>query len=186
MKFFTPELFVQGNSLNPTLVDQSEAAWEEALDRYGIHFQSIADSLPESMRRFCDEQCLHDADVFAPALIDGPPKQVMIVAQQVNTLRPETLNTLITLRYDVVEDPTIEIPVVSELFSDRCPVWLYEEIDVVAPGVFSHEILYSDGRVLKILFHDFHYDTARLVLPEWTLQELLRKKPRGLVASSVA
>jgi hypothetical protein len=175
MKFFTPELFVQGNSSDDDLVDQVEAAWEEALERYDQHYRTFEAQLPVGMQRFCKEQCLHDADVFAPAVMPGPGNEVVIIAQQVNTLLPETLNTLAILRYTVTQEPTVEIPVVSNVFNDTQPIWLYDEVDVVGPGVFSHEILISNGRVVRVLFRDFRYEIARLVLPERSLYTLLQE-----------
>ena len=66
------------------------------------------------------------------------------------------------LFYSVADDPVIETPVSSEVFHPAQPIWLYEEVDVVESGLFSHEILVSDGRIIKIRFTDFHYSIVPL------------------------
>jgi hypothetical protein len=169
MKFFTPELYVQGNSNDDDVVDWVEAEWERRIKRYKRHYKKIEAQLPPMLRRFNDEQCLHDADVFAPAVLprNAPwnGQEVVIVAQQTNTLVPEYINTLAILQYTITAAPVIETPLESPVFKTGRPHWLYEEVDVVEPGVFSHEILTSDGRVIKLLFSDFTYHIAPLCLP---------------------
>src|SRR5438270_1917164 len=158
MKFFTPELYAQGNAPDDDLVDQAEEEWERRLKRYRRHYKKIEEQLPPMLRRFHDEQSLHDANVFTPAVLAGSvpwkPPEVVIVAQQVNTLIPEFLNTLAILHYSITADPIVTVPLQAEAFHGSNPIWLYDEVDVVEPGVFSHEILVSDGRVIKLLFRD--------------------------------
>jgi hypothetical protein len=91
---------------------------------------------------------------------------VVIVAQNIDTLYAEHLNTLMFLQYAVTVEPMIEGPVESPPFHAAQPIWLYDEIDLVEPGVFSHEILISDGRVVKLRFRDFQYYIASLILPQ--------------------
>ena len=45
------------------------------------------------------------------------------------------------------------------------PIWLYDEIDLIEPGVFSHSILVSNGLVVTIHFREFHYHIAPLLTP---------------------
>jgi hypothetical protein len=169
MKYFTPELYVQGNSDDDDAVDYVEKEWERRIKRYRRHYKKIEAQLPPMLRKFDVEQCLHDADVFAPALLpanapwNGP--ELVIVAQQINTVFPEYVNTLAILQYDITAPPVVEVPVESPVFYKEQPIWLYEEVDVVEPGVFSHEILISDGRVIKVLFRNFKYHIAPLCLP---------------------
>jgi hypothetical protein len=165
MRYFTPELFVRGNSADDDVVDQVEEEWEQATRRYRRHYKRIEPHLPESLRRFCAEQCLHDADVFAPALVSAVPygREVVIVAQQINTVLPETVNTLAILTYTVTADPVVEVPVTSNVFNKTQPIWLYDEVDLVEPGVFTHAILISDGRVVKLRFREFRYLVAPLI-----------------------
>jgi hypothetical protein len=168
MKYFTPELYVRYNSPDEAVVAEAEEEWDRAGERYTGHLEAIRPDLPATVLAFCDEHCLHDADVFAPALLprataQGSPQEVCIVTQNVSTLVPEYLNTLILLHYTVTEEPTIDVPLESDVFGQVQPHWLYDEFDLVAPGVFSHEILISTGRVIKLRFRGFRYEVAKML-----------------------
>jgi hypothetical protein len=179
MKFFTPELLVRFRSADDDIADQANKEWERAIERYRRRFQRIRYRLPESLRVFDREQCLHDAEVFGPAWLPLPPlrverRVVVLIAQQINTMLPETQHTLAILEYSVATDPVIEKPVSDESFRESpAPQWEYDEIDLIEPSLFSHEILFSDGRVVKMLFHDFRYHIALLILPTQTGQALV-------------
>jgi hypothetical protein len=167
MKFFTPELYVLGNSADPNEVDRAEAEWERALRRYRRHYRKIEQQLPKGLRDFHDQYCLHDADLFSPAWWTTPvgATNVVIVVQNTNTLVPDHLNTLMFLQYTLSGEPSIETPVASDVFYRGSPVWLYDELDVVEPGVFSHEIFVSDGRVIRLTFREFQIQVAKCVQP---------------------
>ena len=124
--------------------------------------------LPEALRRFHDEQCLHDADWCGVARLPTyafplNSQDVTVIARQENTLIPEFKNTLAILQYVVAAPPVIEKPLESKVFSDVQPIWLYDEIDRVGPGVFSHSILVSNGLVVTIQFREFRYHIAPLL-----------------------
>ena len=58
----------------------------------------------------------------------------------------------------------------SKVFAKSQPRWLYDEIDMPRKGTFSHEVLLSDGRTIRIVFdgcsvHEIHPigTAARLV-----------------------
>jgi hypothetical protein len=167
MRFFRPELYVQGNSPDDDLVDEAEEALERASADYNRRWAEIKAQMPTSVVQFHDEQNLHDADVFAPAQFAGPGSplggDVLIVAQQINTLYAEFIDTLALLSYATTEAPQVEIPIRSPVFNPVQPIWLYDEFDVVSPGVFTHSILISDGRVVTIRFGDFRYHLANLL-----------------------
>jgi hypothetical protein len=169
LKFYSPELYVEAQSQDDDVLDRHEAEMERLGRRYKRYYRRIKAKLPLRLRQFHDEQCLHDADVFAPALLpmsapwDG--QQAIIVAQQINTLFAEYINTLAILQYTITSPPVVEVALDLPLCKRVQPIWLYDEVDVVEPGVFSHEILISDGRVVKLLFSDFNYYIAPLCLP---------------------
>ncbi len=181
MKYFTPELFIKGNSPDDDVVDQAEAEWERASARYRRHYRKIARHLPESLRAFNDQCCLHDADVFGPARLSVHTLpwgflDVVIVAQNTNTLVPEHLNTLMFLQYGVTAEPSVDVPVSSEVFYPGRTIWLYDEIDLIKPGIFSHEILFSDGRVVKLCFREFRFQIAPMVPALATVKDTRKAK----------
>ena len=168
MKYFTPELYVRINAASDDEAEAAHDEWERAGQRYRRRYKKIESQLPEALRKFHDEQCLHDADWCGLAQL--PPYTfplnspgVTIVARQVNTLVPEFLNTLAILQYTVTAPPVIEKPVESDVFSDVQPKWMYDEIDLIEPGVFSHSILVSNGLVVTIQFREFRYHIAPLL-----------------------
>jgi hypothetical protein len=162
MKYFTPELYIQGNSPDEDVVDRAVEEWERANKRYLRRYKKIKGLLPESFCKFHDECCLHDADVFGPAWLSMQTlpwgfRDLVIVAQNVNTLFAEHLNTLMFLQYALSAEPVIERPGPETFFHKGQAIWLYDEVDVLEPGVFLHEIFIRDGRVVKLRFRDFRY-----------------------------
>ena len=170
MKYFTPELYVLGNSPKEADWERQDAEWERQIKRYQRHYRKIKKLLPESVRRFHDDYELHDADVFGPARFSNGARssksdEVVLVAQNTDTLYAEHLNTLMILHYTITAKPIVELPVPSDVFHPGHAVWLYDEIDVVKAGDFLQEVLLSDGRVLKIRFREFRLEIAPLVGP---------------------
>jgi hypothetical protein len=164
MKYLLPQLYVDFNSPDPSIAEEADAAFDQADALARRQWQEIKKYFPANVVRFAEEQLLHDADVLTPArLANG---EIILVAQQANTLSADFLNTLIFLHYVPAKEPTVEIPVVSSVFNRTQPHWLWDEFDLVEPGVFTHSILISDGRVVTIYFRDFHYDLAELVAPD--------------------
>jgi hypothetical protein len=170
MKLFTPELYVQINSEDEDVALAAHDEWERRIKRANRHDKKIEAQLPEALRKFCAEQCLHDADWNGIARLPGcsfpcNAQEIMIIACQENTLIPEFLQTFAILQYTITSPPTFERPVQSKHFSEVQPIWLYDEIDAVSPGVFSHSILVSNGLVVTIHFRDFRYLIAPLLTP---------------------
>jgi hypothetical protein len=171
MKFFPPELYVRVVSSDDEVADAASEEWERAGTRYLKHIKKIWPQLPESLRKFESEVFLHDAEVFGPArlsmqTIPWSDHDVLIVTHNINTLLPEQNRTMTVLQYAVTENPVIQIPVWSDnAFHKGNVIWLHDEIDVVAPGIFSHEIQLSDGRVVSLKFREFRYHFAPLILP---------------------
>ncbi len=168
MKYFTPDMYARINAASDDEAEAAHDEWEQAGRRFRRRYKKIESQLPEFLRKFHDEQCLHDADWCGLALLPTytfplNSSGVTIVARQANTLIPEFLNTLAILQYTVTAPPIIEKPVVSKAFSDVQPIWLYDEIDLIEPGVFSHSILVSNGLVVTIQFREFRYHIAPLL-----------------------
>jgi hypothetical protein len=167
MKYFTPRLHVQNNSPDKGVAARAAAKWRDANKRYIRHYKKIARHLPPDLRNLGDEQLLHDADFDGPRMIrpfplPWGPQFVTIAARQIHTLVAEFRNTVAVLFYEVTEEPIFETPVIHWIYHPARPQWLYDEVDLIKPKLFSHEILVSDGRVIKIRFHDFHYSIVPL------------------------
>jgi hypothetical protein len=149
VKYFTPDLYVQCNSPDADEADRALSEWQRANKRYLRHYAKIKSQLPESFRFFHDNCCLHDADLFGPTWMNKPEsgrcKHVALVAQNINTLQPEYLNT--------------------HPFGLGQSIWLYDELNLVESGLYSHEIMVSDGRIIRLEFREFQLQITKLVEP---------------------
>jgi hypothetical protein len=160
MKYFTPDMFVRLNSGDNAVARRAESEWEKAAARYRTCFRRIAPELPEELRRFCTELDPHDAEIIGLTKRGAPSPR-----RRSAELFARQRNKLLILTYSLAEKPTMEMPLESSVFYNEQPIWLYDEIAVVRPGVFSHEILISNGYVYRFVFKEFEYDEFQIVHP---------------------
>jgi hypothetical protein len=60
------------------------------------------------------------------------------------------------LLYLLADKPSWSLPYDSAAFIDRQQVhWLYDEVDILEEQLYTHEILFSNGRVLRLAFVAF-------------------------------
>lgn len=160
MKYFTPQLYVLLNSRDDSVIDRAEAKWSKAFERYKKRFERIASELPDELRHFCLETYSHDAEMVGLTKAARPSSR-----RRFAELVIRQGNKLATLTYTLTEKPHVEKPVDSPVFLVEQPRWLYDEVDLVKPGLYSHSILLSSGYVLAFLFTDFEYDESPLIHP---------------------
>ena len=164
MKFFTPQLYQQFNSLNDEEADRANEQWEEALRAYQRHLSEIRDRLPSQIIKL-SELDLHDAEILAQSEeirvrvhlsrfpITFPHSGAFLVRGRRGDRekKGEAISLIYGLWDRVREQPSPE----GWKFSKLRPHWLYEELDWIQDrrgGLFFHRILLSDGRVLEIPF----------------------------------
>ena len=160
MMYFTPDLFARLNSSRNDAVSRAEREWEDAVQRYRKHFARIAADLPEELRRFCSEVYPHDAEIIG--LTKGSAAALRRRSAELFTRQA---NKLLVITYSLLEKPLLQKPLESAVFYEAQPIWLYDEVDMPKPAVFSHEILISNGYVFKFLFKQFEYDEFQIVHP---------------------
>jgi hypothetical protein len=76
---------------------------------------------------------------------------------------------VLLLIYVLAAEPTLTATHGAHIFSRSAVHWLYDEVDVTRGGVFSHDILLSNGRTLSVKFVAFdmltvnkdHFDISR-------------------------
>jgi hypothetical protein len=162
MKYFTPELYLRGQSTDDAVVEAAEDAWEQAILDYRKHCDAIAPQLSETLRQFRESHlCLHDAEVFGLAKLSMTTlpwrfQDVVLLAKPEKW--GEEPEKLLFLHFGLTAEPVVERwePDQSKQSGDRV-FWLYEEIDVVSPGVFSLEIMFHNGLLLKLQFQEFRW-----------------------------
>ena len=161
MKYFTPELIVMGQSKDDQILSEQERRWEVAGDRYVAYLDTVRPQFPPGLRLIDESYYLHDATVqglgrrgqsFVMILqLDAPPQSIL------------------TLTYDLVEDPIIIKDALPLEPSGTGPVvdWQYNELQI-APGnppTWRESLLLSNGWELALHFRDVRVEEVQAVLP---------------------
>lgn len=159
MRFFTPELYRLFNSADDEEANRADELWEQAIQEYQKHLDSLRDRLPTPVRKLSDLN-FHDAEILGgeeqhQSTLFGPEKYWSVPAWTMTwilTLRQgEIIHTLIYSLWDEVREYSGEA---DWPFSKSRRHWLYDELDVHPDrfGMFLHRILWSDGSILEIPF----------------------------------
>ena len=157
MKYLRPEILVQSNSLDLEEASKAGDEWDVALQKYRRHLKAVKKRLPMKAVRFVDELFLHDSEFIgvnlhrhdSPAF--GPPVKCARVFVRTDV-------ALILIDYQLA----VEFEIVNGLLPERLvsgqPLWLYDEFDFdEVRRLAMHEVLLSNGTVIKFLFHGFDY-----------------------------
>jgi hypothetical protein len=65
MNYFTRERYLALQETGDDAQDATDAAWDEAVERYDAYLQTIRPEMPESVRALLDGFYLHDARVLS-------------------------------------------------------------------------------------------------------------------------
>jgi hypothetical protein len=151
MKYFTPQRYLRlGNLDNREAFLKANEEWERALDDYQRHFRRVRRLLPKDFGQLLDTLSLHDARILD--MWWGGRRRFTI------TLLPESdPSRLVVLTYSLVQPPEVEQDVLPASVQTKPVAWLYDELEVKShrrgnPLFFSHNILLSDGREIRINF----------------------------------
>ncbi len=161
MNYFTPELIVMGQSQDDRVLHEQERLWEEAGERYARYLDTIRPCLPPGLRQLDESYYLHDAVIQGM----GRRGQFFVINLQLDT-PPQPI---LTLTYDLLEDPVIVKDALPPEYSGSGPVvdWEYNEIEMV-PGnspTWRESLLLSNGWEMKLHFRDVQVQEAQAVLP---------------------
>lgn len=145
MNYFTPELFIAFNSPDSKTSRAASRQWDKAVVAYDKHLRSIRRKLPRPVRRL-SSLYLHDSEFleFEEVSPNGRGAVAHLVVRQ--------HGEIIFLSYFLLDKPSIAAPMHDEVFSPQAVQWLYDELECHGPGDFGHEILFSDGRVIRLRF----------------------------------
>lgn len=141
MKYFTPDLYVRMQSRDSDLADRADDDWDRAVKAYASRREFFRAKAPESVKYLADCLNLHDAE-FVDML--ESPECVLILARE--------YRTLYMLDYHPTAAVETSAPYDSPVFTPYGARFLYDEIDVECPRNYSHAILLTDGRVLRVRF----------------------------------
>jgi len=147
MKFFTRDLFAAFASDEARIAEQADEAWESAIERYRKHLARIKKQLSHELQKLAGDVCLHDARYLGFSKIAGP-----FSGAGVAIIMLKRQDDFVVLFYLLVNEPTFSTAQPGPAFDVKEVVWLYDEVDALPNGVFSHEILLSDGTTLALQF----------------------------------
>jgi hypothetical protein len=153
MKYFTAEriLRLQDRSQEQAFRAALED-WERALAEYRERWQQVRPELPADLGQLLDTVSLHDARVLD--MWWGGRSQCTI------TLHPESApSRLLVLTYSLLEPPDVRPDVLPASVRSEPVAWLYDELGFGADPpasepVFTHNILLSDGREVRLRFRN--------------------------------
>jgi len=150
MKYFTPQLYVDFNSGDAAVADRADARWEQAMAKYRNRVRTIGPQLPDSVRELAEKACLHDARYlgYTKTPVPNSGGETAMVALQQD-------RNIVLLFYVLAAEPALSHAHPADVFAQHDVHWLYDEVDVGPDGVYEHEILLSNGRVLSLRFVAF-------------------------------
>jgi hypothetical protein len=171
MKYFTPELYIRGNSEDADSLIGIERDWDKALERYERRRTSIKASFPENVQRFQESgPCLHDAELL----------QMFQEGEQfILELQPQDATTnIVILNFTLAQNPVIHTEALPEEIRSPRAFWLYEEFDIDRRGQYSFEVLLSNGWVASLKFSDFSFRIGQRVFPPFNGKAAPRTHPK--------
>lgn len=164
MKYFTPELFTLSNSRNLEEALASSDEWEKARDSYRRRLRSLRPKLPEGVNRFLDAADLHDAEYLGETHYSLSCSVARSIANPTFAHVFVRRHELVTvLNYLHTSDPTVKHDQLPMRLRTTPTTWLYDEFDVVGESTYSHEVLLSDGRLIKLLFSHFQFSSLEFL-----------------------
>ncbi len=161
MKYFTADRYVALQDFSgDAAMDAADAVWDEAVDRYEAHLQTIRPKLPSAILQLLGGYYLHDAS----ALSMGREGNAFVVVLQ---LDPPP-NDLLTIAYELTSEPTIDRSALPASHCSPTPVWLYDELELVeegGPAHYLHSIQFSNGWEVRLPFSAVRMTAAQPVFP---------------------
>lgn len=161
MNYFTPELLALGLTNDDSTLNEQERLWDEAGARFVAYLDTVRPKMPPGLRKFDADFYLHDA------LIQGMGQQgrAFVIVVQLDT----SPRSLLTLEYDLVEEPIIHRDVLPVALRGQGTSvdWQYDEIEMIGgdPPTWRHSILCSNGWEVRLHFRDLTVREMLALIP---------------------
>lgn len=140
MKYFTPELYRLGNTPSSSIYDDFDLIWDQKIREYHKYLRTIKSQTPSEVFRLASKICLGGGEI------------VGTTRSSITVWLDEVLY-LIEFELDKSTSRLRHRPALpGHPFDSSGHCWLYEELEMLVPGVFQIEILLSDGRILRFRF----------------------------------
>ncbi len=150
-----PERYLALQHAEPEAMNAADTAWEDAVEQYDAFLRSIVPELPEAVRNLLDGFYLHDARVLSI----GRRDDAFLISLQLDVPPRD----LLTITYTLAATPEINKKAFAPPGGEHAPLWLYEEIEVIREPekrFFAHDVLLSNGWVMRIPFSDVQLQVA--------------------------
>ena len=172
MKYFTPELYLRGNSTDEKIVEGIEEDWERAIQRYRRRLARIQRAFPKEWQVFREQHvCLHDAQVLS---ITRQADILVFVMQQ-----EAPSHAIVILSFTLNGDVEID-PLALPGRQDRQSVtWMYEEYNLDRQGRCMVEVMLSNGWIVKVHFREFQFLVGQTILPHSNGQPKQTRRARS-------
>jgi hypothetical protein len=159
MKFLTPELFVRINEGSDDEAERLDAEWEAAGQAGRSYYTEIKDRIPLKLAEFVGAVCMHDAEWMGLNVL---PRRGSVQAA-VAAINVRQNHEVLTLVYDLHEEPQWSQPTPeSHVWTDdEQLICLYDEVELLNDTTFSHEILLSNGKIVRLVFFQFDFFISR-------------------------
>ena len=164
MKYFTPELYQQFNSLDVDEAERADEAWDRAEAAYKERLAKIRKHMPSQVVKL-SELCLHDAQVVSRVDQAGPagefdfskwthPFPIPFMWAAIAIISVTLGEEVISLIYVLSDHTHTREAPEGWRFSKLQEQWLYDEVDQMNDhrGPFVHRILLSTGTTLEVPF----------------------------------
>jgi hypothetical protein len=157
MKYLRPEILVRSNSRDIEEAVKAGDEWDAALQRYRRHLKAVKKRLPAKAVCFVDELFLHDSEFIGVNLDRADPRFLLLDDPHARVF-VRTDVALIVIDYQLAVDFEIESGLLPAHMVSGQSLWLYDEFDFdEVRRLAMHEVLLSNGTVIKFLFHGFDY-----------------------------
>jgi hypothetical protein len=156
MKYFTPELYLRFNSRDRTVAAKANEDWETAVEEYHKRLAKLGPRLVPNVRKLANSLCLHDAGYLG---LRHP--KIRQLDHSIAVLASQKEATVFLLVYTLAEEPQVHEAKPHWRFSKKQVHWLYDEFDIDSHGNQQHEILLSNGKIIKLRFRDVQLMTDK-------------------------
>ena len=147
MKHFRPELYLRSQPRHGrAAVEAAVAEWDLAEADYEAELMRDWERFPDAVRSYPDSVRLHDGVLVADGPSDADRFRLVVRSDT-----PE--GEFVEFVYHLTDDPTVHDAGFPDDLKSDAAYWLYDEFDAdPVSDRFTHAILFSDGRELRIPF----------------------------------
>jgi hypothetical protein len=159
MNYFTPDLLVRLQVRDPAAMNDADAEWEAAEQRYEQRLQELGPAIDPLLRRF-EDVLLHDATVWSISRHDD--HFVIILRKDIPP------RDVVILTYMLVAEPILVRDALPPQFRSQVMQFQYDEFDVeqeAGQSHFTHRILFSNGWEIRLAFRDLQVTLAQPIYP---------------------